>query len=351
MIELTGKYNTAKIFTDDQSIWNSAVPQIQHLLDQPFVAGSIIRVMPDCHAGIACTVGMTMTITDKVVPNFVGVDIGCGVHVALIQDKRIDFNQIDKAAHQEIPSGFNTRLTPHHFNDDIDLTTLRCAKHVDIHRAIHSIGTLGGGNHFIEIGQDDDGQLYLIVHSGSRNLGKTVCEHYQNVAANVLKRTGQGADRVLAYLEGAHLDDYLFDMGIVQRYADLNRKAIVRDLSKKVKFKVKDEFATVHNYIDLGAKILRKGAVSAQDGEQILVPVHAVLRGTSGTIEASFYATFAINSTFKSKPFFRRAPRTHAFRYLQSGLNARRIPLLRFDSSVSSSNPIGKNECLFSSVE
>jgi len=272
MIELTGKYNTAKVFTDLAE--SSAVAQIQHLLDQPFIAGSTIRVMPDCHAGIACTVGMTMTITVKVVPNFVGVDIGCGMHVALVQDKRIDFNQFDKAVHQEIPAGFSTRSTPHHFNDDIDLTMLRCAKHVDINRATLSIGTLGGGNHFIEIGQDDDGQLYLIIHSGSRNLGKQVCEYYQNVAANTLGRTGKGADRALAYLEGINMNDYLHDMGIVQQYADLNRRAIVRDLSKKVKFKVKDEFATVHNYIDLETKILRKGAVSAQDGEQILVPMN-----------------------------------------------------------------------------
>jgi len=272
MIELAGKYNTAKVFTDNAE--TSAVAQIQHLLDQPFVADSKIRIMPDCHTGIACTIGMTMTVTDKVVPNFVGVDIGCGVHVALVKEKRIDFNQLDKAAHQVIPSGFNVRSTPHHFNDDIDLTMLRCAKHVDIGRAILSIGTLGGGNHFIELGQSDDEQLYLIVHSGSRNLGKNVCEYYQNLAANLLGRTGKGADRVLAYLEDTYLDDYLFDMEIVQRYADLNRKAIVRELSKQVRFKIEDQFAVIHNYIDLEMRILRKGAVSAQNGEQILVPMN-----------------------------------------------------------------------------
>jgi RNA-splicing ligase RtcB len=274
MIELTGKYNTAKVFTEDQSIWDSAIPQIQHLLDLPFTAGSQIRVMPDCHAGMGCTVGMTMTLTDKVVPNLIGVDISCGMHVALIQDKRIDFNQFDKAVHQSIPSGFSVRSTPHHYNEEIDLSLLRCAKHVDINRATLSIGTLGGGNHFIELGQDDDNQLYLIIHSGSRNLGKNVCEHYQNHAADTLGRTGEKADRVLAYLEGANLDDYLFDMAIIQRYADLNRRAIVRDLSKQVKFKIKEEFAVIHNYIDLDAKIIRKGAVSAQKGERMLVPMN-----------------------------------------------------------------------------
>ena len=274
MIALTGKYNTAKIFTDDHSIWESAVPQVQHLLDQPFVEGSQIRVMPDCHAGMGCTVGMTMTVTDKICPNLIGVDISCGVQVAVIEDKRIDLNQFDKAVHQEIPAGFNIRSTPHHYNDDIDLTMLHCSKHVDLNRATLSIGTLGGGNHFIEIGQDDDKQLYLIVHSGSRNLGKQVCEYYQNVAANSLGRTGKGADRALAYLEGTDVGNYLLDMGIIQQYADLNRGAIVRELSKKVKFKIKEQFTTVHNYIDIEKMILRKGAVSAQKDEKIIVPMN-----------------------------------------------------------------------------
>ena len=272
MIELHGEYNTAKIFA--QKVDDSAMQQMQHMLNQPFVEGSTIRVMPDCHAGIACTVGLTMTITDKVCPNFVGVDIGCGMLTTLLKDKRIDFNQLDKAVHQVIPSGFHVRSTPHRFNDEIDLTTLRCAKHVDLDRAVHSIGTLGGGNHFIEVGQDDDGQLYLIVHSGSRNLGKQVCEYYQNVAADTLGRTGEGADRVLAYLEGDLMADYLYDMEIVQQYADLNRNAIVKELSKQVKFKIIDQFSTVHNYIDTETKILRKGAVSARVGERLLIPMN-----------------------------------------------------------------------------
>lgn len=170
MIELTGKYNTAKIFTDTAE--HSAIDQVKNLLNQPFMAGSQVCLMPDIHAGMGCTVGMTMTIKDKVVPNFVGVDIGCGMHVALLKDKHIDFNQFDKAVHQFIPAGFNTRPTPHHFSKEIDLNELKCQ--VDITRAVYSIGTLGGGNHFIEIGQDGEGQLYLIIHSGSRNLGKQV---------------------------------------------------------------------------------------------------------------------------------------------------------------------------------
>lgn len=272
MIELHGKYNTAKVFTDNAE--PSAVAQIQHILDQPFSANSQIRVMPDVHAGMGCTVGLTMTISDKVVPNFVGVDIGCGMLTVLLKDKRIELSQLDKAIHQFIPAGFNVRQTPHHFSEEIDLTALRCARHVDMDRAIRSIGTLGGGNHFIELGQDDDGQLYLIVHSGSRSLGNRVCEHYQNLAADNLGRTGEGADRVLAYLEGAPLDDYLHDMRIVQEYADLNRQAIVKELSKRAKFKMTEQFSTVHNYIDLDAMVLRKGAISAKEGERILVPMN-----------------------------------------------------------------------------
>jgi RNA-splicing ligase RtcB len=272
MIELTGKYNTAKIFTSNAD--PTAIAQIEHLLDQPFVAGSKIRIMPDVHAGMGCTIGTTMTIKDKVVPNLVGVDIGCGMETALLKDKRVELSQLDKAIHQYIPAGFNIRKEPHHFYDEIDLTALRCAKHVDLNRGERSVGTLGGGNHFIELGVDDEGQLYLVVHSGSRNLGKQVCDWYQKMAADHLGRKGKGMDRVLAYLEGQPMADYLHDMEIMQRYADLNRKAIIRELEKRVKLKYTDQFTTTHNYIDTKKMILRKGAVSSEKGERLLVPMN-----------------------------------------------------------------------------
>jgi len=272
MIELKGKYNTAKVFTDNTE--QSAVTQIEHLLNQSFMEGSKVRIMPDVHTGMGCTIGTTMTIKDKVVPNLVGVDIGCGMETALLKDKRVELEQLDKAIHRFIPAGFNIRKTPHHYNDDIDLNTLRCAKRVDLKRAVLSIGTLGGGNHFIELGKNESGQLFLVIHSGSRNLGKQVCELYQNAAADSLGRKGKGADRVLAYLEGPLFDDYLHDMEIVQRYADINRKAIVKELEKRVKFKIIEQFTTVHNYIDLDMMILRKGAISANKGEQVLIPMN-----------------------------------------------------------------------------
>ena len=272
MVELKGKYNTAKVFTDTAE--QSAISQIQHLLDQAFTAGSKIRVMPDAHAGMGCTIGATMTIIDKIVPNLVGVDIGCGMETAMLKDKRIEMAQLDKAIHQYIPAGFNVRKNPHHMADSIDLAALRCARHVDLKRAALSIGTLGGGNHFIELDSDEDGLLFLVVHSGSRNLGKQVCEYYQNAAADSLQRTGKGADRVLAYLEGQLFDDYLHDMAIIQQYADVNRKAIMKELEKRVKFKIAEQFATVHNYIDLDMMILRKGAISAKKGERVLIPMN-----------------------------------------------------------------------------
>ena len=273
MLELKGKYNTAKIFTDNAEA--SALTQIEHLLNQEFITGSKVRIMPDVHSGMGCTIGMTMTITDKVVPNLVGVDIGCGMETVLLHSKHkhVELAQLDKAIHKLIPSGFSVRSTPHGFCEQIDLSELRCINHMDMRRAALSIGTLGGGNHFIELDKDDDGQLYLIVHSGSRNLGKQACDYYQNLAADSLGRK-KGDDRVLAYLTGNNLDDYLHDMAIIQRYAYLNRKAIIRELEKHMKFKIADRFTTVHNYIDLDNMILRKGAISAQKGERILIPLN-----------------------------------------------------------------------------
>jgi RNA-splicing ligase RtcB len=215
-----------------------------------------------------------MTIVDKIVPNLVGVDIGCGMETVLLKEKHIELEQLDKAIHHHIPCGFAIRKTPHHFIEEIDLSILRCIKKVDRKRAELSIGTLGGGNHFIELGKDEDNQLYLVIHSGSRNLGKQVCEHYQNAAADSLGRRGKGADRVLAYLEGALFDDYLHDMAIIQRYASLNRKAIVKELSKRTGFKAIDQFTTIHNYIDIESMILRKGAISSQKGERMLIPMN-----------------------------------------------------------------------------
>jgi len=272
MLILHGKYNTAKVFTNIGE--DSAMVQIYNLLNQRFVEGSQIRIMPDVHAGAGCTIGTTMTIADKIVPNLVGVDIGCGMETVLLKEKRLELQQLDKAIHQHIPAGFAIRNTPHHFTDDINLTALRCAKHMKLDRAILSIGTLGGGNHFIELSKDEEENLYLVVHSGSRNLGKQAAEYYQKKAVESVKKQGLKIEKALAYLSGSLFDDYLHDMAIIQRYADINRKAIIKELEKQVGFKAKASFTTIHNYIDLESMILRKGAISAKKGEQVLIPMN-----------------------------------------------------------------------------
>lgn len=300
MLELQGKYNTAKVFTDN--VEGEAISQIINLLNQEFVAGSKIRIMPDTHAGAGCTIGTTMTITDKIVPNLVGVDIGCGMEAVQLDDRHVELQRLDKVIHAGIPAGFNIRDKTHPYLDQIHLAELRCAKHVNMERAGLSMGTLGGGNHFIELDRDDNGRLYLVVHSGSRNLGKQVAEYYQNSAVRdlrdkskevntliaELKRQGRETDiqeelkkikvrkvdKNLAFAEGALFDDYLHDMAIVQQYAALNRRAIVRDIVKAMKLRVVSSFTTIHNYIDLDTMILRKGAISALAGERILIPIN-----------------------------------------------------------------------------
>ncbi len=268
MLELFGQYNTARVFSDQ--IDKTTREQVVHLLDQPFVQGSKIRVMPDAHAGAGCTIGTTMTITDKVVPNLVGVDIGCGMQTIKLDQKALDFKQLDRLIRQLIPSGFNVRKRPHDLLAQINLEQLHCKAAADLSRAERSIGTLGGGNHFIEIDRDEDMRLYLVIHTGSRNLGKQTAQYYQQAASRRLQ--GQGIDKQLAYCEGELLEQYLMDMKLVQRFADLNRQAIADEIIQAAGLTVLDRMTTVHNYIDLDQMILRKGAVSARRGERLLIP-------------------------------------------------------------------------------
>ncbi|MDR1002409.1 MAG: RtcB family protein [Oscillospiraceae bacterium] len=300
MIELQGKHNTAKVFTDN--IEQEAISQIINLLNQEFVSGSKIRIMPDTHAGAGCTIGTTMTITDKVVPNLVGVDIGCGMETVILSDKNIELQRLDKIIHEYVPAGFAIRGKVHQYMGELNLAELRCADHVNLNRAALSMGTLGGGNHFIELDRAENGRYYLVVHSGSRNLGKQVAEYYQKAAAKMLekrrndnsglitelKAAGREAEieaelskrdylkinKNLAYTDGQLFDDYMNDMEITQRYALLNRRAIVREIVKQMKFKAEDSFTTIHNYIETDTMILRKGAVSAKAGERILIPIN-----------------------------------------------------------------------------
>ena len=271
MIELRGKYAEAKVFTD--VVDQESISQVISLLNQPYAQGSRVRMMPDIHAGAGCTVGTTMTIGDKICPNLVGVDIGCGMETVILKEKHMELQKLDKLIRAEIPSGFAIRNKPHRFAKEIDLEELRCGKHVDLLRAEKSIGTLGGGNHFIEANKDEEGNLYLVIHSGSRRLGLEIANYYQDAGFKALSADAH-VPKPLAWVEGNLLEDYLHDMAIAQRFADLNRKAMMDTILKGMGLKATDRFTTIHNYIDLEAGILRKGAVSAQAGERLLIPIN-----------------------------------------------------------------------------
>jgi RNA-splicing ligase RtcB len=216
-----------------------------------------------------------MRIADKVVPNLVGVDIGCGMETVRLDVREIDPKKLDHLIHQRIPSGFCIRETAHRLNGEIDLRELRCRSRVDLARARLSIGTLGGGNHFIEVDRDAEGGLFLVVHSGSRHLGLQAAELYQMEAVRQLKGLRvEGIPRDLAYVSGKLLEDYLHDMKIIQRFALLNRRAMVAEILDGLGLPVLEAFSTIHNYIDTDEMILRKGAVSARKGERILIPIN-----------------------------------------------------------------------------
>lgn len=265
-----------------------------------------MRLMPDIHAGAGCTIGTTMTITDKIVPNLVGVDIGCGMETIKIKESHIELQKLDKLIYEKIPSGFNVREKTNRYFDEINLEDLFCYKHIDPRRAEKSLGTLGGGNHFIEANKDDEGNIYVVVHSGSRHLGLEAANYYQeegykslngstkqDIDALIAELKTQGREREiqksvtalkntkrtnipkqLAYVSGELFEQYIYDMKIVQRYAELNRQAMMDEIIKGMKVHVTEQFTTIHNYIDTKAMILRKGAVSAKEGEKLLIPIN-----------------------------------------------------------------------------
>ena len=272
---IDGTYGSAKVYTE--VVEETALDQIKVLCDQEFIEGSCIRVMPDVHAGAGCTIGTTMTIKDKVVPNMVGVDIGCGMEMIQVKNKHIELEKLDKLIYEKIPSGFQVRDTLHKYNEEIDLTQLRCLKQGKIHlqRAQRSLGTLGGGNHFIEVNKDEENKLYVVVHSGSRHLGVEVASYYQDEAYQRLYDMGnREIIKNLAYIQGELFEDYMYDMKLVQQFALLNRKAMMDEMIRGMKWKVVEEVSTIHNYIDTEAMILRKGAVSAKEGEILLIPIN-----------------------------------------------------------------------------
>lgn len=304
MFILEGKYNTAKIFTD--LVDNESISQVINMLNQPFAEGQTIRMMPDIHAGAGCTIGTTMTVTDKVCPNLIGVDIGCGMYVIQLEEKSIDFELLDKCIRQYVPSGFSIRETPHKNVKSTSIEDLYCSSNCDLLRAEKSIGTLGGGNHFIEVDRDEEGNLWLVIHSGSRHLGMEVASFYQKSAVknlhevphNLIQDTIQrlkeegrhkeiqdtlqklkspftSVPDSLCWCDGYLFDHYVHDMKITQEFANINRKTIAEVIMHHMNLhKGKEEFTTIHNYLDTDSMILRKGAVSAKSGETLLIPMN-----------------------------------------------------------------------------
>lgn len=324
MLEIKGKINTAICYAS--VIEEEAIEQIRRMCDYEFTAGSRIRIMPDVHAGKGCTIGTTMTITDKAVPNIVGVDIGCGMYTVKLGKTDIDFAKFDEAAHF-IPSGMNVwEGRQEHF----DLEQLRCYRDLkDAKRLERSLGTLGGGNHFIEIDESADGEKYLVIHSGSRNLGKQVAELYQKLAVELSKgkeeyfkkrdeiiRTYKEQGRKkeiqaalkqikwerkesmipedLCFLYGSYLEDYLHDVEVCQRFARRNREKMAEILLARTGIAAGEAFHTIHNYIDTEEMILRKGAIAAHAGEKILIPINmrdgSVLAVGKGNAEWNYSA-------------------------------------------------------------
>ncbi len=306
MFEIKGKKNTAVCYA--KVVEDEAIEQIRRMCDTDLTTGSRIRIMPDVHAGKGCTIGTTMTVTDKVCPNIVGVDIGCGMYTVKLAEKEMNFETIDEAAHF-IPSGMNVwegRI------ERFDLTGLKCYRSLrDSRRLERSLGTLGGGNHFIEIDRSPDGEYYLVIHSGSRNLGKQVAELYQQLAIDLhsgkeelfdrreeIIRTYKAEGRKeeiqaalkalkkeykaacpdvpedLCWLYGTWLEDYLHDVEICQRFARRSREKMAEILLERTGLTALGSFHTIHNYIDTGEMILRKGAIAAHKGEKVLIPIN-----------------------------------------------------------------------------
>lgn len=305
-IEIKGKVNTALCYA--KVVEEEAIGQIRRMCDYAIAEDSKIRIMPDVHAGKGCTIGTTMTITDKVIPNVVGVDIGCGMYTVNLGKDDVDFEKLDEAAHF-IPSG---REVWEGRQERFDLTDLHCYRELkDAKRLARSLGTLGGGNHFIEIDEATDGTKYLIIHSGSRNLGKQVAELYQKLAINLNRGFGEylkKRDEIissykeqgrrseiqsalkqlqwqvyespvsipedLCYLEGKYLEDYLHDVEICQVFARRSREKMAEIILERTRMNGCDAFHTIHNYIDTDEMILRKGAIAAHKGERVLIPIN-----------------------------------------------------------------------------
>lgn len=308
MFTLTGKYADAKVYAT--YVESAAISQVLNMLNQPFLEGERVRMMPDIHPGSGCTIGTTMTISNKkICPNLIGVDIGCGMYVVKLKERECDYAKLDAVIREYIPAGVNvTSQKEHPMAEQFDINSLRCSKSFDADIKNHimcALGSLGSGNHFIELNRSkNDGALYLVIHSGSRQLGIQVAKYYQKAAIRdlhnkIYKTESQKVIRALteqnrkhdiqnalanlvvtyppdelSWCEDSLADDYLHDMVITQNYATLNREIMAHEIVTHMGWQVKSSFTTIHNYIDRDTMILRKGSVSAQKGEKLLIPIN-----------------------------------------------------------------------------
>jgi len=300
MKTINGKYGHAKVFTDN--VDDTTITQIETFLNEELTKQANVRIMPDCHAGKGAVIGTTMKVTDRVVPNLVGVDIGCGMVCVELQKTTLDFAQVDAAIRALVPSGQAIRSTAHDFLENIELGHVLAQFSKDT--ASLSLGTLGGGNHFIEMNEAEDGRLFLVIHSGSRHLGARVANFHQKKAIESLNTDKEGLEAVisqlknegrhreisaviktyksvrpnipddLAYLQGDLMENYFADLKIAQDYAKWNRAAMVQVIMEALNLKEVGRIDTVHNYIDLEHMILRKGAISARKDELVLIPIN-----------------------------------------------------------------------------
>lgn len=274
MDTIKGNYAEAVVYAT--GIDDYAKAQIRMICDNDFSLGSKIRIMPDCHPGKVGPIGLTMTVGNKVIPQLMGIDIGCGMLVAKIKARNIEFQKLDKVIRENVPAGFAIRKVAHSRASLETISGLRCFRAVNADKALRSLGTLGGGNHFIEVDKGKEG-YYIIIHTGSRHLGVDVADYYTENARRRLVNMGKDVPYETAYVEGTLMEDYLYDVKIATAYASLNREIILHEILKGMKWKEEERYESIHNYIATlpdGVNILRKGAASALEGETVIIPVN-----------------------------------------------------------------------------
>ena len=316
MITIYGKYTNALVYTvenEEYALEEYARKQLQRICDHPSAEGSVIRVMPDVHPGKVGTIGLTMTVGDSILPSLVGVDIGCGMTIAKVKTKGVECRKLDAVIRDDVPAGGALRKKLHRLADQAELSKLRCFDKIDEGRALCSIGTLGGGNHFIEVDRDDEKNIYLVIHSGSRHLGMEVTDYYLKAGQKEAQEKKQGyAPYEMTCLNGQLMEDYLHDLAVTQEFARINREAMIDSIVRGMKWKVEELFTCIHNYVDFSGvtdtirhaeknvasdivsevatpntektiPVLRKGAISAKKGERVIIPINmrdGVILGT-----------------------------------------------------------------------